>query len=267
MNYTDYTAALSQMTGLKDANGQVLLTALLPRIIEYAELRLFRDPELDFLAAYTTDTTQTTSPGVRNVSIPTQFIVIEEVRLILPANTRPDTDHSLRIPLLRVDRSFLDLTWPMSSATMTPSPWQTYYALWTEEAQQEDVQPPSSIIIAPTVDAAYVIEYIGTFRPPPLSANNQQTFLSMFLPDLMISASMIFACGGLLKAYGAMSDDPRAAVSWEAIYTEQKKGAAVEEARKRMESSGWSARAPAPLANISRTSLPTSPAAPGATAG
>lgn len=44
MNWSDYTAALAQMTGLKDVAGQALLNALLPRIIEYAELRMLRDP-------------------------------------------------------------------------------------------------------------------------------------------------------------------------------------------------------------------------------
>jgi hypothetical protein len=55
MNYADYAAALAQMTGLKDVAGQALLNALLPRIVEYAELRCFRDPDLNFLATETTD--------------------------------------------------------------------------------------------------------------------------------------------------------------------------------------------------------------------
>ena len=95
----------------------------------------------------------------------------------------------------------------------------------------------------------------GTFRPAPLSEANPQTFISVYLPDLMLSASMIFVAG-FQKSYGQQSDDPRLAMSWEQLYREQKGSAAVEEARKKSQSASWSPYPPAPVANLPRTGMP-----------
>ena len=263
MLWADYTAALAQMTGLKDVYGQTLLTSLLPRIVDYAELRIFRDPDLDFLATRTADTTQQTTPGTRTVTIPRQFIVLDQVRLVIPPNTPPAHAAAQRVGLLRTSRSFIDMTWPVVSDVAAPAPFQTYYAIFAMQSQGAgiDLQPPGNIIIAPTPDGQYVTEFLGTFRPTPFSASNPQTFLSLFLPDLLISASMIFAAGGLLKNFGAQADDPRQAVSWEAIYVEQKKTAAVEEARKKAQGADWSSYGVPITANLPRTAplLPPPP--------
>ena len=38
----------------------------------------------------------------------------------------------------------------------------------------------------------YTIECIGTIRPAPLSPTNTTTYLSLYLPDLFLAASMVF---------------------------------------------------------------------------
>lgn len=263
MTYDEYVAALQFLAVMQDPNGQALLNQILPQVISYAELRIYRDPELDFLATRTTDTTSITQRGIRSALIPPQFVVVEGVTLLLPANTRPTAALGVpanmeRVSLLRADRDFLDTTWPIESLVQRPAHFETYYAIFSQQETAEGDDPvplPSSFLIAPTPDNTYYAELTGTFRPAALSATNPQTFISVFLPDLMLSASMVFVAG-TQKSYGQQSDDPRLAMSWEQLYTKQKQGAAVEEARKKSQSSGWSPYPPAPLANIPRTGMP-----------
>jgi hypothetical protein len=263
MTYTEYVAALQFLAVMQDTNGQALLNQILPQVISYAELKMYRDPDLDFLAMRTTDTTQITTRGLRSVPVPSQIIIVEGVSLFLPANTRPTADLGVpagmtRVPLLRTTQEWLDTTWPTESLVQPPAPFETYYAMFSEEEASTGDDPvpgPSGFLIGPTVDDAYYIEVTGTFRPAPLSEANPQTFISIYLPDLMLSASMIFVAG-FQKSFGQQSDDPRLAMSWSQLYREQKQGAAVEEARKRSMSSGWSPYAPAPIANVPRTGMP-----------
>jgi hypothetical protein len=263
MTYTEYVAALQFLAVMQDDNGQALLNEILPQVISYAELRMYRDPDLDFLATRTTDTTQITTRGIRSVPIPPQMVVVEGVTLLLPANTRPNAALGVpanmeRVSLLRVDRDFLDVTWPVESLVQTPVPFETYFAIFSQQETAEGDDPvpvPSSFLIGPTPDDAYYAEVTGTFRPSPLSDANSQTFISINLPDLMLSASMVFVAG-FQKSYGQQSDDPRLAMSWEQIYREQKGSAAVEEARKKSLSVGQSPYPPAQLAGLPRVGMP-----------
>jgi hypothetical protein len=260
VTYAEYVAALQFLAVMQDANGQALLNQILPQVISYSELRLYRNPLLDFLAARTTDTTQITTRGIRSVPIPPQIVVVEEVSLLLPANTRPTAALGVpagmqRVPLLRTTQPWLDLTWPTESLVQAPVPFETYYALFSEEETtvgDDPIPGASSFLIGPTVDDAYYVEVNGTFRPAPLSEANPQTFISIYLPDLMISTSMVWICG-MQKNFGAAADDPRSALYWEAIVREQLQSSQVEEARKKSLSVGSSSYAPTPLAGMLRT--------------
>jgi hypothetical protein len=82
---------------------------------------------------------------------------------------------------------------------------------------------------------------VGTTRPTPLSAANPVTFLSANLPDLLLAASMVFMAG-YEKSFGAQSDDPQLAQSWETQYGKLFASANTEEARKRFAGSAWSSQ-------------------------
>ena len=92
------------------------------------------------------------------------------------------------IALLRTSRDFIDTTWPNESLVAPPALFQTYYAIFSQQSQGTgiDNQPPSAIRIGPTPDGEHVTEFLGTFRPTPLSATNPITFISQFLPGLML---------------------------------------------------------------------------------
>ena len=57
---------------------------------------------------------------------------------------------------------------------------------------------------------------------------------------------------GYQRNFGRANDDPQMAVTYESQYNTLLKGAAVEEARKKFEASGWSSQSPSPVATPSR---------------
>ena len=77
------------------------------------------------------------------------------------------------------------------------------------------------------------------------------TFISLNLPDVMIMASMIYI-SAYQRNFGRANDDPQMAITYESQYQALLKGAAMEEARKKFEASGWSSQSPSPIATPTR---------------
>ena len=57
---------------------------------------------------------------------------------------------------------------------------------------------------------------------------------------------------GYQRNFGRANDDPQMAITYESQYQALLKGAAVEEARKKYESSGWTSLSPSPVATPTR---------------
>jgi len=228
--YTTYTAALAELmvTTTTDAD----FIAIEPSIIDYAEQRLYR--ELDLLATVTRDSAPLAANN-RNFTFPTnngRFVVANGINVITPSSqTVPD--NGARHPLTATSRDALDLLWPSATGATVP----TLFAPITDQ----------TIIVGPWPDAGYTVEVIGFIRPAPLSATNTSTFLTLYLPDLFLAASMIFA-SGFQKNFGAQSDDPQMAQSWEGQYNKLFASANVEENRRKWAAGGWSSQQPTPLA-------------------
>ena len=89
-------------------------------------------------------------------------------------------------------------------------------------------------LLAPTPSAAVSLTLSYTYRPTPLSADNEATWLATWCPDLMVCAAMVFG-SGYQRNYGAQADDPQQGVSWETQYGKALAGAAREEARRKAE--------------------------------
>jgi hypothetical protein len=244
MYYADYVTALSGYLpeNLANTNTEAPFISgsrynlVLDRCIEYAELRLYRDPDLDFLATRQY-ATATMAAGVANITKPASLIVVETATVISPAGQQPGSTGSGRFDMERVTQQFLSFAFPAVSYEATPKQY----------AQVND----TTFAVGPTPDGAYVVQFYGTYRPPALSASNTSTFLTLNLPDLFVAASMIFMCG-YQKKFGAMSGDPQQGMTWEQYYGELKKGAAIEEARKKFQSAGWSPMVPTPAATPPR---------------
>ena len=77
------------------------------------------------------------------------------------------------------------------------------------------------------------------------------SFISQYLPDLLIMASMIYI-SAYQRNFGKESDDPQMAMSYETQYQLLLKSATVEEARKKFDAAGWSSQSPATIASPTR---------------
>lgn len=240
MDYSSYQEALATLTAIPSTNTQ--FQAILPSVIDYAEQRIYR--ELDMLVEDVRDATSSTTANVRNFTLPTgvgKFQVITDINIITPAGTAPES--GTRVPCTPVSLSVLDWTWPSVDGAGVP----TQFAY----ISQSTLAGQSNIVFGPWPDAQYRVEVVGKIIPAALSSSNAETFLTLYLPDLFIAASMIFF-SGYLKNFGSQADDPRQAVSWDMQYKELVASAGTWEARKRFSGASWTAKQIEPTAQPQR---------------
>lgn len=230
LTYTQYTTELALLTGesLTDVNFQ----AAIPGTIDYAEQRIYR--ELDLLTTVTRDSSASVTPNSRNFTLPEsigRFVVVNGINLYTPAGST-----TTRNALVPASLEYLDFVWP-SEAAANSSVVPEYFAMVTDQ----------TVVFGPPPGSNYTAEVIGTIRPTPLSLANPTTFLSLFLPDLFVAASMIFLAG-YMKNFGSQSDNPQLATSWVAQYDALKDSAMTEELRKKWSAASWSSKAASPAA-------------------
>ena len=216
---------------------------ILPQMITYAENRIYRD--LDFLFT-SIATTATLATGTRTISVPTStFVVPEQINLITPAGTT-SPDSGVRVPLLPTTREYLDSVCGDATSTSQPQ----YFAPFGGSANSN-----WTFLVGPYPDSSYTVEIIGTYRPSSLgdgtNGTTTTTFISLYLPDLFIMASMIYI-SAYQRNFGRANDDPQMAVTYEAQYQALMKGAITEEYRKKFESAAWSSKSLSPIAAPTR---------------
>lgn len=232
LTYSQYVTQIATLAVVdpNDANYQ----AILPQMITYAENRMYRD--LDFLFTSIATTAYGLTVGSRQISVPSgTFVVPEQINVITPVGTSgPDT--GVRNPLLPCTKEFLDQVYNNSQATGLPQ----YFCPFDDY----------TFLVGPYPDANYMCEIIGTYRPDSLSATNTTTFISLYLPDLMIMASMVYI-SGYQRNFGRANDDPQMAITYESQYQTLLKSALSEENRKKFEAAAWSSQ------SMSPTSTPT----------
>ena len=233
LTYSQYVTQIATLAVVEETNPEFVI--ILPQMITYAENRMYRD--LDFLFTSTSITGYNLATGNRSLTIPQGTIVVsEQFNIITPAGTT-DPNAGTRVPLLPTTKEFLDQVYGDSTYRAIPQ----YYCPFNDNL----------FLVGPFPNANYGVEIVGTYRPNSLSGSNTTTFISLYLPDLFIMASMIYV-SGYQRNFGRANDDPQMAVSYEGQYKALLAGAAVEEARKKYESSGWSSQSPSPVASSSR---------------
>jgi len=230
----DYTTYVSQLENMiaedpTDANFQ----AIIPAIINYAEMRIYR--ELDLISTITRDTSVSLTSGNQNATASNQFVTVQGVNLLTPAGQSTST--AKRNQLVPVAKEVLYTLW--GDPTVTGQP--TMYAMVDQWA----------MLFGPSPDANYGIEVYGTIRPIPLSDSNPTTFLTTYLYDLFFAASMIFV-SGWMRNFSSAGSDPNMPVNWETQYGKLFASANVEELRKKDWSVAWTAFSPTPLAQPDR---------------
>lgn len=225
--YTSWLAETAGLSGTTQTNTNFLLEA--PHAINYAEQRIIRD--VDLSALVTVDFSQVTSPNVRTVPVPTTplagysggFTVINEVNLITPAGqTNPELGK--RNPLEKTSIEVLDFIWPSSVGAQLPTRWAI--PRFSVNLNQ------NTILLGAWPDAAYTVEYVGLAYPLPLSQSNQDTYISSFLTNLFLIATMIHF-SAFKHNFGAQADNPAMAMSWEEQYKLVLSSVDAEEMRRR----------------------------------
>lgn len=235
---TSYITQIATMAVVPETNAEFL--TILPQMIAYAELRMYRDLDFLFTSGSSTDYSLTAGSRVLNVPAGTfpdgTLVVPEQINVITPAGTS-NPDLGTRVPLLPTTKEFLDAVYGSSSTTGIPQYWVPF--------------DNYTFLVGPYPDASYTVELVGTYRPASLSSTNLTTFISLNLPDIMIMASMVYI-SAYQRNFGRASDDPQMAMTYESQYQALLKGAAVEEARKKFEASGWSSQSPSPFSTPTR---------------
>lgn len=191
--------------------------ALIPPTIDYAEQRIYR--ELDLLYTRAVSTQGVLASSVRTLTLPTDvgtFIVVEQINAVSTGGTR--------YQMQPVTKEFIDAVYPNASTAVNSVP--QYFAPISN----------SLYLVGPAPNASYAAEVIGTIRPNPLSSANSSTILTQYVPDLFMAASLIY-----------LSETSEGKAAWEAEYQKRLPGAQMEQLRARFEGAAWTPMTPAPV--------------------
>ena len=175
---TTYAELVTQIRDYTETDSNVLTTTIVNDFIEHAELKIFRQVDLDVFRKYRTATLTAgdafvSMPG----AIPTDF---EYTRYINIFGTSGLSGSSLtaneRVFLDKRDPSFMNEYRSDRTATGLPK----YYANWDND----------TIILAPAPNAAYTIELAYNALPTGLSSSTTTTWVSNNMPTLLLYACL-----------------------------------------------------------------------------
>lgn len=252
LTYSQYVTQIATMAVVAETDPAFL--TILPQMITYAENRMYRDIDFMFTSTSLHGISFVLTPGNRNLSFNIDlsansdaqagtFVVSEQINILTDASGNPaattNPDECVRVPLLPTTKEFLDAVYGSSLTANRGKP--KYFVPFNE----------TLFFVGPVPDQAYPVEVVGTYRPNSLSATNTTTFISLYLPDVFIMASMIYI-SAYQRNFGRQSDDPAMAQSYESQYKALLQSAIVEEARKKFDAAGWSSQSPATVATPTR---------------
>jgi len=221
---TSYITQISTMA-VVDATDPNFLN-ILPQMITYAENRMYRD--LDFLFTSISTTAYSLTVGSRDIIVPAgTFVVPEQINVLTPVGTS-NPDAATRNPLLPTTKEFLDAVYGSYLYAGLPKYWCPF----------DDYH----FLVGPYPDQSYTVELVGTYRPASMSATNPTTFISLYLPDLFIMASMIYIAAYQRNFSSTMGNDPQMPVTYETQYQALLRSALSEENRKKFEAAAWSSQ-------------------------
>lgn len=234
--------------------------AILPAMITYAENRIYR--EVDFLFSSISTTAYALTTGNRQLSVPAgTFVVPEQINVLLPIGVT-DPNAAIRYPLLPTTKEFLDAAYGDYSNLSMPK----YFCPFDDYL----------FYVGPFPDQDYTVEIVGTYRPQSFGPSNADTtgflasyaaavgspypnyantttttFISLYLPELFIMASMIYISAYQRNFSSTMGNDPQMPITYETQYQALLKSALEEENRKKFEAAAWSSQ------GVSKFATPT----------
>jgi hypothetical protein len=241
ITYSSFVSEIATITAITSSvlvNGDNNFAGIMPAGIDYAEGRIYRD--LDLPAARVTDTSVSCSSGVRTIALSTtQGTLLNIETLNIFSSAGATSSNATRIPLTPTSKAVIDAVYPTALSSRCGVP--TYFARVTD----------TQIMFGPTPDQAYGTEVVATIRPAPLSASNSSTWLTQNVPELMVAAAMIFF-SGYMRDFGAQSDNPQMAQSWESQYKALLGSMNVDALRMKFQSNAWTSQQPSQIATPPR---------------
>ena len=177
---TTYSELVTQIRDYTETDSNVFTTVIVNDFIEHAELRIFRDVDLDVFRKYQTASLTSgdafvAMPG----ATPSSFSFIRSVNIFSPSGSLGGLTDNERRYLEKKDTSFMSEYSPNRTSTGIPK----YYANWDND----------TILLAPTPNAAYTIELAYNAQETGLSSSNTTTWVGNNAPGLLLYACLIEA--------------------------------------------------------------------------
>ena len=177
---TTYAELVTQIRDYTETDNQVLTDTIVNDFIEHAELRIFKDVDLD---CYKDVMNGATAANNRWVPLPGQSAAATTPKLTDYATIRYvtiylDSGTKVRHKLVRVDSDFMNEYYdtPETGSASMPK----YYAQWDE----------GTLVLAPTPNAIYKFEVGFTKLPTGLSSGNTETWVSVNCPRVLLYAAL-----------------------------------------------------------------------------
>lgn len=250
LTWNSYVSALATLTVVQTQTvGGIVsgvdagFNTVLPQALQYAELRIQRDT--DTLPSLTSNSYSLT-PGNSTLALGiNDFVTVQTVGVSMSGNVTQ---------LIPTTKEFIGTVYPSSSFQQQPQ----YFAMIGGD-QATGGNTFNNILVGPCPDINYPVTIFGTQRLPSLYLNSGNstlastatTFISTYLPDMLLQASMILV-SQYQRLFGPTSNDPDLGNSYENQYQQLLKGALVEEARKRFAAGAWSSMGSTPIATATR---------------
>lgn len=216
---------------------------LIPQACNYAELRIQRD--LDLLPSQQTKT-YTMASGTSTLTISVDdFVTVQTINLTGVTAS----------PLLPVSKELIQTVYGFGATAGTPM----YFAMLGGDTATGG-NTSNIILLGPTPDQNYATAIVGTARLPSLYLNattmlagTANTFISAYLGDLLIQASMIYV-SQFQRNFGPAlpTNDGSMPGAYESQYQILLQGAQSEEGRKKFAASGWSSMSQPAVATATR---------------
>ena len=177
---TTYSELVTQIREYTETDSNVFTTVIINDFIEHAELRIFRDVDLDVFRKYQTASLTSGDPFVGMPgATPSSFSFIRSVNIFSPSGSLGGLTDNERRYLEKKDTTFMSEYAPNRTSTGIPK----YYANWDND----------TIILAPTPNAAYTMELAYNAQETGLSSSNTTTWVSTNAPQLLLYACLIEA--------------------------------------------------------------------------
>ena len=162
-----YDELVTNIRNYTEVDSNVFTNAVIDTFITMAENKILRDIDLD---VFKLEATANTTANNRFLVAPSDILTHRYLMVTINGN---QTFLDFR------DTSFMKEYWPDSTATGTPK----YYAVWNQ----------NTFYIAPTPDAAYVVQLGYIYRPTQLSSTNTTTWISTNAPEALLYSCLIQA--------------------------------------------------------------------------